>query len=98
MSIEELFGEPSDVVGECNARLYIGDNFGDNQATMRCQRQPRHDGKHREVYQNSVAGEVVVEWDTDERRILTISDDNANEHETIDQIVDALVPRIDKPS
>lgn len=32
-----MYGEPEDVDGECNARLYIGDNYGDNHATMRCQ-------------------------------------------------------------
>ncbi len=60
------FGEPEDVAGECNAKLYIGDNFGDNHATMRCQLFPGHEGRHREMYQTSVAGTVTVEWDKDE--------------------------------
>jgi hypothetical protein len=65
------YGEPEDKDGECNARLYIGDNFGDNHATMRCQREPLHHGKHREVYQSTGeggAGEVVVEWDNAMKR------------------------------
>lgn len=62
------FGEPDDVEGECNAHLYIGDNFGDNHATMRCQREPDHEGKHRETYMPGPDQRVVVEWDKDERR------------------------------
>jgi hypothetical protein len=62
------FGEPPDVPGECNARLYIGDNFADNHATMRCRLAPKHTGKHREEYMPGPSQRVVVEWDLDERR------------------------------
>lgn len=31
-----MFGPPEDKPGECNARLFIGDDFGDNTTTMRC--------------------------------------------------------------
>ena len=34
-----MFGPPEDVAGECNVRLEIGDDYGDNSATMRCQRE-----------------------------------------------------------
>jgi len=61
------FGEPEDFEGACNARLYIGDNFGDNHATMRCQLPPGHAGKHRESYMPGPSQRVVVEWDEDER-------------------------------
>jgi hypothetical protein len=61
------YGEPKDEPGKCNARLFIGDNFGDNHATMRCSREPGHEGKHRERYTARGAGEVSVEWDRDER-------------------------------
>jgi len=42
-----MYGEPEDVAGQCNAHLYIEDNFGDNHATMRCQLALGHAGKHR---------------------------------------------------
>lgn len=58
------FGEPEDVEDQCNAHLYIGDNFGDNHATMRCQLPPGHAGPHKEVFRY---GKARIEWDTDER-------------------------------
>ncbi len=58
-------GEPEDVPCKCNAHCYIGDNFGDNHATMRCEREAGHSGEHREVFSNRV---VRVFWDVDERR------------------------------
>lgn len=61
--------EPEDVPGECNARLYLADNYGDNHATLRCQREPGHVGFHREEYLNSVAGEVAVTWEKDTREL-----------------------------
>lgn len=57
-------GEPGDVPGQCNAHCYIGDNFGDNHATMRCQLEPGHDGPHREVFRR---GTCVLTWEEDER-------------------------------
>lgn len=30
-----MFGEPSDVEGQCNARLFIGDNYGDEHMILR---------------------------------------------------------------
>lgn len=64
-----MFGPPDDVDGECNARLEICDDYGDNCATMRCQLPPGHGGMHREEY-GAVNDTVVVEWDADcrERR------------------------------
>jgi len=59
-------GEPEDVVGQCNARLFIGDNYGDNHATMRCELDPRHEGMHREEYGHD-SQSVVVSWAQDER-------------------------------
>ena len=56
-----MYGTPSDVEGECNAHLRIGDDYGDNCATMRCQLEPGHNGPHQEVFQRS-AGPVTVTW------------------------------------
>lgn len=58
------YGEPEDVVGKCNARLHIADNFGDNHATMQCQLSPGHEGRHEEVWRS---GECKVEWIGDDR-------------------------------
>jgi hypothetical protein len=64
------FGEPKDVEGECNAHLYIGDNFGDSHATMRCQLPKGHLDFHREEYgQGNVfyKSGVGVLWLEDQR-------------------------------
>lgn len=62
-----MFGEPLDIDGQCNARLYIGDNYGDGTATMRCQSPLGHDGVHRECFERE-GGPVVITWSADERR------------------------------
>lgn len=62
-----MYGPPQDVQGECNARLYLGDDYGDNECTIRCQREPEHEGKHREVF-GSDGRRVIIEWEKDERQ------------------------------
>lgn len=62
-----MYGEPKDVEGECNAHLYIADDYGDNRATIRCQLPKGHDGEHREVFERGSSGEVVIRWQKDER-------------------------------
>jgi len=47
--------------------LRIADDFGDNHATMRCSREPGHEGKHRETFKSRNSGEVVIEWERDDR-------------------------------
>ena len=62
------YGEPKDVDGQCNAHLYIADNFGDNHATMRCQLPKGHPAHHQEGYKRERDGQaVVVQWQRDER-------------------------------
>lgn len=58
------YGKPEDVEGQCNAWLEIGDDYGDNEATMRCQREAGHEGPHREVFRN---GSATVEWTGNDR-------------------------------
>lgn len=62
-----MHGEPADVEGDCNARLYVADNYGDNHVTMRCQREPNHEGLHHEIFGGGKSGKVVVTWETDAR-------------------------------
>lgn len=59
-------GTCRDVAGQCNAHLYIGDDYGDNGSTMRCQLAPGHDGEHEERFRRS-GGAVVIRWEADER-------------------------------
>ncbi|KKL17240.1 hypothetical protein LCGC14_2487520 [marine sediment metagenome] len=61
-----MFGPPSDVDGECNARLHIADDYGDNEATMRCHLEPNHDGLHEEKFGSR---KVIVQWEEDEREL-----------------------------
>lgn len=63
-----MLGEPEDVDGECNAHLYIADDFGDNHATMRCQLEEGHKGIHQEEYTSDRSGVVIVQWDNNERK------------------------------
>ena len=62
-----MWGEPEDTNGECNARLFIGDNYGDGTATMRCQLAPGHEGLHREEFSRE-GGPVTITWTADERK------------------------------
>ena len=57
-------GEPDDVPGECNAHLYIADDYGDNHATIRCQLPKGHTAHHCESFSTRA---VVVQWEKDER-------------------------------
>jgi len=61
------YGEPEDVPGQCNAHLYISDDFGDNHATIRCQLPPGHEGPHQEKFNRVEAGTCSVCWEHSER-------------------------------
>jgi hypothetical protein len=58
-------GPPEDVEGECNARLLIGDDYGDNVCTLRCRLAPGHEGPHKEEFKSR--GPVIVTWVCDDR-------------------------------
>ena len=63
-----MFGPPKDVKGQCNAKLFIGDDYGDNFVTMRCQLKPGHGGAHQEKHEprQSDGQEVTILWKNDE--------------------------------
>jgi hypothetical protein len=61
-----MLGEPQDVEGECNALVFIADNYGDGCATIRCQLPLAHDGMHREQFVRD-GGTIAITWDADER-------------------------------
>lgn len=62
-----MFGTPADKDGECNARLFISDDYGDNSATIRCQLAPKHEGLHQEQFERE-GGMVSITWAADERK------------------------------
>lgn len=60
-------GEPDDVAGECNARAFVADNYGDNHTTFRCQLPAGHtDLMHEEVWGAEV-NLKRMQWRKDER-------------------------------
>lgn len=76
-----MFGPPKDVIGECNARLYLGDDYGDNVCTFRCQLHPGHSGPHQEAPERG-GGKVSVTWDVDERGLE--DEDGLEDEEDLD--------------
>jgi hypothetical protein len=67
-------GPPKDVPGQCNARLFVGDDYGDNTATFRCPLPEGHDGEHVERFSqrneadpDKPSGMVTVTWHYDDR-------------------------------
>ncbi len=59
-------GPPPDVPGECNARLSLGDDYGDNSCTIRCKLVEGHDGDHCEGFDRN-GGPVKIIWQIDDR-------------------------------
>lgn len=65
-----MFGPPEDHPDKCNARLFLGDDWGDNRCTMKCQLPVGHGGRHREKFDRGEDGSpapVEVLWLKDER-------------------------------
>lgn len=57
-----------DTIGLCRAELHVGDDHGDNRATMRCQLVAGHPEQHRETWRRGPhALAAVVEWEGDDR-------------------------------
>jgi hypothetical protein len=53
----------------CPAKLAIGDDHGDNEATMHCQLEDGHEGPHEERYDTTDSdghAQVVVQWTREE--------------------------------
>jgi len=70
-----MFGEPKDVDGQCNARLFLSDDYGDNDCTIRCQLSPNHTGLHEENFKHK-GKPVKITWIFDEKK-----DENKEEFE-----------------
>ncbi len=61
-----MHGPPEDVVGECNARLFLSDDYGDNHCTIRCGLPDGHEGSHKEEFERDDKP-VVITFDCDQR-------------------------------
>ena len=61
-----MFGRPKDIEGECNAHLYLGDDWGDNVCTIRCQLPKGHRGLHKERGR-LLENPFTITWYKDER-------------------------------
>jgi|GEM_PF-2832363 len=65
-----MYGPPDDVEGKCNARLYLGDDMGDNYSTFICLLELGHKGPHEETFNRS-PGECTVSWEKDESALCS---------------------------
>jgi hypothetical protein len=70
-----MYGPPKNVEGECNARLSIGDDYGDNSCTMRCSLAPGHPGPHTEVWGGAERRSCVT-WNHDDTEVEVPEDES----------------------
>ncbi len=52
----------------CDAELHIGDDLGDNFATMKCQLHAGHNGPHQEIFKRGKTP-VLITYECDERAV-----------------------------
>jgi len=60
-----MFGPPEKVDGKCNARLYIADDYGDNECTIQCELDAGHSGEHCETFEREST--VKITWNHNEK-------------------------------
>jgi len=94
-----MFGKPKDVEGECNAHLYLGDDYGGGTATIRCSLQKGHIGLHYEGFTRG-KGRVSTTWDEDEKHFCGVNGckaliDDCEDH-TVEEQLDAEEERSEK--
>ena len=77
-----MFGPPKDVEGKCNARLFLADDYGDNNCTIMCQLEPNHFSLHKETFMRTwlidgrrVVSEIVITWQEDEKPHYSVVDE-----------------------
>lgn len=62
------YNDDPDQSNQCNARLYLADDCGDNHATIRCHLFPGHGGPHSESFERlHNHNKVAIMWTVDER-------------------------------
>ena len=79
-----MWGPPKDVEGECGARLFVADDYGDNSATLRCGLEPGHEGLHMEKYDagdEDSPNKVSITWAKDQSRICPECKKRCREYE-----------------
>jgi hypothetical protein len=58
----------ADQTSLCPAELYIADDFGDNEATVRCQLELGHSGQHKEEWaRDGGVQKCCITWTVDEK-------------------------------
>jgi hypothetical protein len=62
-----MFGPPKNVGGKCNARLFLGDDYGDNTCTIKCQLKLKHKLPHKEEFQRE-GRPITITWYVDESK------------------------------
>lgn len=62
-----MYGPPKDKPNECNARMFLGDDWGDNRCTIRCSLARGHEGRHVEAFKSEQHGRVRISWAMDAR-------------------------------
>lgn len=65
-----MYGAPKDVEGKCNARLELGDDYGDNSCTFLCELNPDHQGRHKES-----CSRFTMEWEGNDAELFSPGDD-----------------------
>lgn len=58
-----MMGPPAPTEGNCNSKLCLGDDYGDNECTFLCNLPPKHEGLHSET---SRGGRLIIQWDESE--------------------------------
>ncbi len=84
-----MYGKPKDVTGQCNARLYLSDDYGDGTCTVMCQLLPNHEGLHQEI-----TGEdpVTITWKLDQREVSLICTIAETDPTKVEAILDSVYP------
>lgn len=63
-----MFDQTTNIPTKCGACLYLGDDFGDNTATLRCTEPIEHHPPHRKLYvRRDGSQRIEVTWTEDER-------------------------------
>jgi hypothetical protein len=62
-----MYGPEPTKPGECGARLWIGDDYGDNSATMVCRLPEGHEGWHEETW-GQEGERKLIRWEKDQRK------------------------------
>jgi len=66
----------------CGAILQLGDDFGDNACTVRCQLESNHELPHRESFERG-GKPVIITWCVDEGVTFGTLDELSTDHDPL---------------